>query len=329
MIKFGSYKVQFVFLLLIGIGLIWYTLSKITFVDLFSQLKTGHYWIAFPVGMISIAGYYLRSARMKILLQKMGETCRLQSLMASLCMGYTISFAIPRLGDLTRALTVRKTDGVKVDFALISIITERLFDMLVLIILVVVSLFSHSTMLVKIWKQNNLSSHFSSSTAGILFIVVMLISVLLISLYFLRKSDWMRMLWNRYQPAFRGVLTVVGSGRFWLFTLGIWTCYFLMTYLWFYLFDEIKHLTAMDAFLVMLAGTIGRSIPVQGGGMGVYHVLVCSVLVFLGINLVTGNALAFVIHGAQAVITFLAGLLAYIWMLTDLRKTVKPAPEQN
>ncbi|MFA6261816.1 MAG: lysylphosphatidylglycerol synthase transmembrane domain-containing protein [Bacteroidia bacterium] len=320
---------QFVFLLLLGIGLIWYTLSKITFADLLGQLKTGHYWIAFPIGLISIAGYYFRSARMKILLRKMGESCRIQSLMASLCMGYTISFAIPRLGDLTRALTVRKTDGVKVDFALISIITERFFDMLVLILLVLVSLFIHGTMLVNLWKQNNLSPLFSASTSRILWMMGIVVLLLFISLLLLRKNDWLRMLWNRYQPAFRGVLTVVGSGRFWLFTFGIWTCYFLMTYLWFYLFDEIKHLTVMDAFLVMLAGTFGRSIPVQGGGMGVYHVLVSSVLVMLGINLVTGNALAFVIHGAQAIITFLAGLWAYIWMLTDLRKTVKPAPEQN
>lgn len=323
MIKLGSYKVQFTFLLLLGTGLIWYTFSKITFGDLFNQLKTGNYWIALPVGLVSIAGYYFRSARMKILLQKMGESCRLQSILAALCMGYTVSFAIPRLGDITRALSIRKTDGVKVDFALISIITERLFDMLVLMFLVVVSIFTHGAMLLNIWQQNNFPVHFTSTATGIIIVMSLLFIAALISLFLLRKNDWLRMLWVRYQPAISGVLTVISSGWFWIYTLGIWVCYFLMTYLWFSLFDEVNHLQVSDAFLVMLAGTLGRSIPVQGGGMGVYHVLVSSVLVLLGINLVTGNALAFVIHGAQAIITLLTGLIAYIWMLNDLRKSIK------
>jgi hypothetical protein len=108
--------------------------------------------------------------------------------------------------------------------------------------------------------------------------------------------------------------------KFLLLTFAIWTCYFLMTYLWLFTFSESKNLGMSAAFFVLVIGSIGRSIPIQGGGMGAYHFLVSQAFVLLGISLLTGNALAIIIHGAQAVFTFFTGIICFIWFLLQFKK---------
>lgn len=328
MFKSGLIRLQFVLLLLLGIILIWYALGKISFSDLNEKLKTGDYRVIFPVTLASLAGYLFRSLRMRMMLVSMGESCRRRSLYASLCMGYLVSFAIPRLGDLSRALTVKKTDQVKVDFALIAIVAERMADVVSLLVLTVVALILNRQFLFDffgtVFNGPLLHDHPSYWFLGLLL-------VLIPAMYFAlrKKQDWLMMAWKRYQPALRGLFKGTGLFWFWIYTALIWCCYFLMTWLWFFLFDATSHLTMGNAFLVMIVGSVGRSVPVQGGGMGVYHVLVGTTLTYFGLSVAFGNALALIIHGAQAVITLISGITSYIWMLSDLKSGVKSEALRN
>lgn len=117
------------------------------------------------------------------------------------------------------------------------------------------------------------------------------------------------------------VLLLKQKKRFLLYTLTIWLCYFLMTFLWFYTFDETAVLGIKEAFVIMTVGSIGRSVPIQGGGMGAYHYLVSNAFAIFGISLLTGNAMAFVIHGAQLLLTFALGLVAWIWLLYKFERS--------
>src|ERR1019366_904470 len=63
-----------------------------------------------------------------------------------------------------------------------------------------------------------------------------------------------------------------------LYTFLIWVCYYLMTYFWFFVFKETSVLTLGACLTILSIGTIGRSVPIQGGGMGAYHFLVGQVV---------------------------------------------------
>lgn len=88
-----------------------------------------------------------------------------------------------------------------------------------------------------------------------------------------------------------------------------------MTYLWFFIFPESATLTPYQAFIVMVLGTIARSLPIQAGSAGAYHYVVSQALLLMGIGLSTGNALAIVIHGFQTVVTLVLGFSSYLWLL--------------
>jgi uncharacterized membrane protein YbhN (UPF0104 family) len=90
-----------------------------------------------------------------------------------------------------------------------------------------------------------------------------------------------------------------------------------MTYLWVFAFDASSSLSLSQVFVVMIIGTIGKSVPIQGGGMGAYHYLVAQAFLMFGVGLVTGNALAIIIHGAQTIYTIITGSTAYLMLMYD------------
>ena len=142
--------IQFVLLLAIGVLLIRFSLDKLSFNDLIEQLKSGNYLICIPVFIVSATGYLFRVLRWRMMLNQMGENSRLTSLYASLCMGYTVSFVVPRLGEISRALIIKKTDNVKVDYTLLSIIAERLYDMFVLFVLAILNFILFNQLFLKL-----------------------------------------------------------------------------------------------------------------------------------------------------------------------------------
>jgi len=68
-----------------------------------------------------------------------------------------------------------------------------------------------------------------------------------------------------------------------LYTIGIWVMYYLMTYLCFFAFKPVAHLSAVAGLVVFVFGTLGMVFP-SPGGMGSYHLLISQALVIYGIN---------------------------------------------
>jgi len=301
--------------LIIGLLLLKVSFSKLNPEELMQTLMKGSFYVAIPVALISLTGYYFRIKRWKIFLDGMGQDAREKSLYAALCVGYLVSFAIPRLGELSRSLIIKRSDNIRIDFSLLSIVAERVVDTFTLFILLGLSLplFPNNFFeVLNTWLTSLNIPHW---------IVVLFWSSLTVSIFgiFIFHSRIKKIFLN-YRPVYDGIIKSFKSPFFWIFTLLIWVCYFLMTWLWFWLYPETRLLSAGDALIVMLVGSFGRSMPVQGGGLGVYHFVVSRMLQLLGIGLLTGNAVAIIIHGAQAIITFVTGLISYLWLWYDENK---------
>jgi hypothetical protein len=92
----------------------------------------------------------------------------------------------------------------------------------------------------------------------------------------------------------------------------IWVCYFFMTYFWFFVFEETSFLGWGSCMSIVSIGTIGRSVPIQGGGMGAYHFLVTHVAMIYGVSEIFGKTLATLIHAGQTVFTCAMGLVGLV-----------------
>jgi uncharacterized protein (TIRG00374 family) len=316
---FRSKHVQVALLFLLGVFLIYLSLQKIELPTLIDYIKNGNYWIAFPVFMVSMFGYWIRSLRWKLLLYSMGNHTKTGHLYAALSMGYAVNFATPRLGEITRCLVLKKTDRIPLEQSLISVVIERAIDIITLALIVLLAAtlnYDQSSIYVQDKIVEPLFGYFK--TIPWMWLLIAGVAALALCLWVyrqLKSSSKVKKFISELLDSIKRVLLLKQKFRFLIYTFLIWLCYFLMTFLWFYTFDETQTLGLREAFVIMAVGSIGRSVPIQGGGMGAYHYLVSNAFGIFGISLLTGTAMAYVIHGAQLLLTFVLGSLAWVWLM--------------
>jgi hypothetical protein len=99
------------------------------------QLKSVNYWWLLPSALCTLIGYMLRTVRWQVILSG-GARAPLRTLFPVLMMGFATNNVLPgRLGEFWRAYLLGRKRGVRKTFALASVVVERVFDGLTLILL--------------------------------------------------------------------------------------------------------------------------------------------------------------------------------------------------
>jgi len=310
---------QYLLLLGLGIYLFRQSFAFVNINEVVGVLAKGNYFMAFPVLLISLLVYWFRVQRWNILFQSLHIKVEKKNQLAALALCYFVNFAVPRLGEFTRCLVLKRTDKVDINISLGTIIFERTVDTLCLAMLFIAGLILES------FHEQSLINKYASfdmiPDTKILFIGIILLSGLSMAVYIVMKRNKFVREWIRqFVITIRQLLNLKNTGPFFVYTALIWLSYYLMTYLWFFTFSESSGLSMYQAFQVMIVGTFARTLPIQAGGAGAYHFAVSSVLLMMGVTLACGNALAIIIHGFQTLFTFIVGCSAYVWLLYKTRK---------
>lgn len=303
----------------LGIGFMYLAFQKVSFDQIGEVLKTANYSVVFPVFAVSVIVYIARVKRWKLLVEKSGYQASEKQLLASLVGGYLVNFAVPRLGELSRTLILKRTMKLPINTGLSTVIFERLTDIVCLILIVLIA------SLLEWINQGTLFNHFTSgvvwlSKSKIILLVIGIIVSIAIYIWLRKtKAAWTHWILQIVETL-KKLIWLETRNTYLLYTLIIWIGFFLMTYLWFFMFKESSGLSVYDAYLVMTLGVIARSLPIQAGSAGAYHFVVGQALVLLGLNQIYANTLAIVIHGFQTILTLLFGSIAFFWLA--IRKDV-------
>lgn len=263
--------------------------------------------------------------RWQLLIEAAGHKASFLDALAGLSIGYFVNFAVPRLGEVTRCLSVKKNSSISFLSLLGTVIIERVVDILSLLIFLGITLllqFDHILDFVRINVWQPLYRLFSQKIS-VHFLLLMLVGGMgMLLLLFLwknwrKKNEHRLPSWlSKFLQSFREGLISIGRLKkrslFFLYTLLIWAGYFFMTYFWFFVFPESSGLGWGACLSIVAIGTIGRSIPIQGGGMGAYHFLVTNVVVVYGLSEQFGKTLATMIHAGQTFFTFLMGIVGLL-----------------
>ena len=302
----------------VGVVLFWLALRNLPLHELGTQLKHANYWLIIPVFLVTLLVYYIRIKRWQLLYKSIHFNVPFRVAWISLCAGYLISYVVPRGGEITRCLLVKRYKNVPFNQSLATVIIERVTDSVCLLLLLIgilifnvqeTSSFFHTNIILPLTDRFNMNS---------LLIIALFGLMMLGGVYFYISKKAKDGAWvTSFLNALKRLLLLNQKGYYLLYTLIIWIGYFLMTYFWIFAFDESSVLTFSQVFVVMIIGSIGKSVPIQGGGMGAYHYLVAQAFFMFGVGLVTGNALAIIIHGAQTIYTLITGSTAYLMVIYD------------
>ena len=307
-----------IFLAAAGLALLWVAWGNLPLHDLGQQLSNANYWLIIPVFAVTLFGYFVRIQRWQILYKNLNQQVSTRSAWISLSAGYLVSYAIPRGGEVTRCLLIKRYNNVPFSQSLATVIMERLMDVMVLFILVL-SISVLNVQQMTIFFQQNIFSPLAQKITVTKLLVLALVGLVLLGLIWKyintkkQNKNWV----DEFLITCKQLVFLQGKLAFGVYTLLLWLSYFMMTFLWVFAFNESAQMPITQVFVIMVIGTIGKSVPIQGGGMGAYHYLVGQAFLLFGVGALTGNALAIIIHGAQTVYTILTGSIAYGVLLYD------------
>ena len=262
----------------------------------------------------------LRAVRWKQLIEPLGYTTRTTSTYHAVMIGYLANMAIPRLGEITRCGALSKSEKVPFDKLVGTVIVERVFDVIMLVV---------SILLVAVLESKLLSGFLIAQVVKpvvklmrdhpvllIAFVAAIVGGILFIAYLFRMKNP----------PAFiskiialiKGVLEGLKSIRnlknkplFLFYSCAIWIIYLFMTYVCFFALPATSSLGIGAGLFVTVLGGIGMTAPVQGG-IGVYHLLVMQGLVLYGLSGEDGIAFATLVHTTQTLMLIGLGFISMI-----------------
>ncbi len=322
--------------LLIGVYLMWYFWDAMTDKDrasFFRALKTANYfWFVLSL-FLSFLSHLSRAIRWKYMLEPIGYKTTLFNRYNALMIGYIMNLLIPRAGEASRAGVLFQTEGVPFTKSLGTIIAERVFDVLMLGVIVLLALFFSYDDLMELLANNSIgtSSQNNGGNAfvvlGSIFVFFIIVSVLVWKFIPTIATKFVTL----FKEIIAGVFSVFKSKNplaFILHTLFIWGAYILFFSLCFYSLDETKSIPFGGILIGFIAGTLG--IMFTNGGMGAYPLLVGIVIAHylsgtLGSDEATGvgNALGMMIWASQTVMMIVLGLISLLAVQRSKKKQIQ------
>ncbi|MBP6386742.1 MAG: flippase-like domain-containing protein [Pseudarcicella sp.] len=293
-----------------------YVFKNIKFVDLISVFQSAnYYWIALSTVMMIIA-HIARAQRWRMLLEPLGQNPTLWGTSLAVFLGYFANYIVPRMGEVSKCSALQKSDNVPFQLSFGAVLAERIFDVVVLLLLLVINLLVEFDRL-----KDFFISEFSSKISLLLSLMAVGIVGFLLFVFLLKKyrtfflnNPLLGKIYLFINGIIEGVLGIKKlkkPGAFIFYTCVIWLMYFLAAYVLFFALAETQSLGLKAGLTVLVMGSLGMAAPTVGG-IGPYHFLVGNILVLYGLSQKSGIDLAVFIHGSQMLMQIGLGIIAFL-----------------
>jgi len=276
--------------------------------------KDVNYWIialSLPFGLF---GHIMRAYRWRLLIYPLGYRPKISNLIYAFLGNYGVNLAFPRLGEVWRCTMVSRYEKIPFTALIGTMITDRIFDLVPVGLIVVVAFFLNVPYFKLFFAQNPVifGKLYAILTSVWVYIGLIIIGIVVwLCFRILRKQTFFRKIKLNLLNIWEGIRSISRMKDKWMFifyTFLIWLGYFLYFYICFYAFPFTSHLGWNRGLIAFGLSSIAVTIPVQGS-IGTWHIVVVAVLVGFGLSRIDAGAFAFCVHTIQALIfTALFGL---------------------
>jgi uncharacterized protein (TIRG00374 family) len=327
---------KYLFFGVTGIYLMWLAYRNQDFAEVWSILMEADFIWVVAIMSVSLLVNWIRALRWQLLIAPLGHKPSCTDTFAATMFGYLVNYAVPRLGEISRCAGLAKVSSAPFKPLLGTVVTERLVDVIALGLLMLGAGFWQWDTIAFFVEGQILEPLLASFNGQWEHIVGLLVGMMAIFISGVTLLFYYRRYFYRHQFIRKGIrvslqivegvgsvrkLGMAGSILFFFYTAAIWYGYFLMTYLWFFMFPLTAALGVGAGLFIMIVGTLAKTLPIQGGGMGAYHFLVTQSMLLYGIPASYGNTLGFLMHGAQTVYHVVVGGLSIAWLIFRQKKS--------
>ncbi len=321
----------------LGVSLLYLALKDVEFSKVKRGFEEANYlWVGLGL-IVAILSHWFRAARWKMLIKAAGYESSTVNLFASTMVGYMVNQAVPRLGEVTKATLTSKTEKLPISVSIGTMVTDRIFDVICLGLLLGTVLLLQYEEIMFVFDQafaGSESAGQEESGGSLLLPILAGVFVLgaILTLVFrkqLAKIPLINKIFNFIGSVWEAILSVRKMKNpllFLFYTISIWGCYILMTYLVFFALEQTSNLPFIFALTAFVMGGIGMVIP-SPGGVGSYHFAI--IMSFVGYATIlgftkdeaqiVGTNIAFIIHTSQFLMMIVVGFLAYLFLVPKIR----------
>lgn len=307
--------------------LFWY-LYKDGFSDTLDRLKQVNYlWVAASL-LLGVIAHLVRAYRWKLLIEATDNYPSLIKCFLALLVGYLVNLAVPRLGEVSRCLVLKRTAQIPVTSSLGTVVSERVLDLFSLLVIIGITFLVEFDKLSSFFSSllvEKLKGLFGNAHIILLFAVCVIIIVALLWIAFGKRvlqSAWWAKVKSMFYQTWLGFISITrlkNPGSFWISTLSIWVFYYFMSYVVFFAMEPTSHLDWKAGLSLLVMGGLGMSAPVQGG-IGAFHLLVAGLLIYYGVGKEDGLSFAFLLHSTQMVLILTFGTISAIAIMLLSKK---------
>ncbi len=310
---------------LLGVVLLYFALRDMNwqeFQEHVQQMRVG----VFSLGLlVMLSSHYARGYRWVLFIKGAGEQARYTDAFWAVMAGYMANNAIPRGGELFRCTLLAQSNKVSFATAFGTVVVERAFDLLILIAIFLLLLFTapqefQNTLLSKLFPK-------STSHAWVLPMGITILAIAFFVLLWQRyKSRWLHVpLIAKIHAFFAQMVKAIVSVKhlpnptgFVVSTIIIWAFYILSV--WFMLLGlpQMPDHSLYFAALLLVIGGFGIVAP-SPGGIGTYHWMVIITFLAMGYSKSDGQIYGTLSHITQYLMNTFVGFVGYLWLVWKAR----------
>lgn len=288
--------------LLIGLAIIYYQYTTLTHEELekikISFLKADYFYIFLSL-FIALFGYWSRAYRWKFSLQHLGYKTHFRNDLMTVCVSYLVNLTIPRSGEISRAALLKKYENVPFDKGFGTIVAERIVDLLIFLLFVVIAFVLQFEKLYKFLIDK-------LPLEKIIYLLVGGFVIFVIFVFVWIYAEWkiINKLKQKLSGLIEGMTSILKMKNKWNYifhSFFIWLSYLLMFYVTIFALPE----TANIGFDVVIMGFIFGSLAVgfTNGGIGAYPLAIALIYSLYGIPNDVGVAFGWLVWTSQTLLT--------------------------
>ena len=297
--------------LFLGIFLIYYSYNQFSEKDIEEIKKhfknANYFYLNFSI-FIAFLGSASRAYRWKYALDHMGYKTSFANNFMAVSIGYLMNMTVPRSGEISRALVLKKYNGVPFDKAFGSIIAERIVDMIILLGLIVVAFFvQYDILKTFILDKIPLQKLIFLLAIGLAFFITFII------LYLYSKLNFILKLKDKISGLKEGILSILHMKKKWSYlahTIFIWFSYIYMFYIGLLVISETNMLPLSAVITSFIVGSV--AIAFTNSGFGSYPFLMAKILLIYNISETAGSAFGWIIWTTQMLLLVFLGALSFL-----------------
>lgn len=305
--------------LALGVILIVYQYNSFTssqLLEIKGYFKNANYFYIAISLFIALLGHLSRAYRWKYSLEHLGYTTKFHNNFMAVGICYFLNLTIPRSGEISRSLVLKKYENVPFDKSFGTIIAERVVDSLIFLLFIIVGFCLQYDIL-----KNFILQTIPLQKLIILGVIGFLGTVGFVLMWMYSSLAIILKLKSKLSGLIEGMTSILKMKTKWKYlfhSFFIWFSYLSMFYITIFALKETSAISINAVIIGFVFGTL--AIGFTNSGFGAFPLIIAQIFLLYGISETVGTAFGWLVWTSQTALTLLIGTLSFLFLPVLNRK---------